>query len=394
MTKRIFIIAGEASGDEHAAKLIYDLKKETNHELTFSGIGGQSMTDAGVKILYPLAQYGVTGFSEVLKQFKHIRSAYKLAKNHILENKIDLLILIDYPGFNLRFAKFAKTQGVKILYYISPQIWAWKAKRIHTIKKYVDVMAVILPFEKILYEKAGIPCYFVGNPLTETTKLHQTPDQLKVKHNLNQSKKIIGLLPGSRKNEIKTLLPIMLDAANKLETKKPQSLQFVLPVASSLKEAMFQPYLSFYPELDLKLISTNNSGIEIICCSESIMTASGTASLQAALLHKPMVIVYKTTPLTFLVATQVIRCAYIGLINLLAHRMIVPELIQRDLTSHHLAEELYRFISDKQYNHKIEQRLKKISKMLEIKSVDCKLAHLVSDLISEEQSNNKRSFKK
>lgn len=394
MPKHIFIIAGEASGDEHAAKLVLELKQEQTDQYTFSGIGGQNMVDAGVNLLYPLAQYGVTGFSEVIKQFSRIRKVFNLAKQYIQNNQIDLLILIDYPGFNLRFAKVAKSLNLKVLYYISPQIWAWKSKRIYTIKRYVDVMAVILPFEKALYEKEKIPCYFVGNPLTETTKLHHTQISLKHKYQLDKDKHIIAVLPGSRNNEVTSLLPIMLDAAALLTKKHPNKLQFIIPVATTIDRNLIQAMTQSYASLSIKLIFENKASIEIMACANSIMVASGTASLQAALLHKPMVIVYKTSVITYAIASQVIKCAYIGLINLLANRMIVPELIQYDLTPQNLATELDKFISNKQYHHKIEQDLINTCKMLEIKSVDCKLAHLVSSLVHNKLSDDKRSFKK
>lgn len=391
-TKNIFIIAGEASGDEHAAKLINELKSLGPDTFSFSGIGGELMSKAGADILYPLAQYGVTGFTEVIKQFKHIQTAYTLAKNYIEKNKIDLIILVDYPGFNLRFAKFAKQKNIKILYYISPQIWAWKEKRIHTIKKCIDTMAVILPFEKEIYKKHNTKAYFVGNPLTETTRTFLTNQEVKTKYNLSQKKKIIGILPGSRVNEIKQILPTMLKSAKILDSKHPKQLQFVLPLASSLKLSNIEPYLK-HINIDIKIVSKENCNIDIMSCCSALMVASGTASLQAALLHKPMIIVYKTSRLTYLIASQVMKCKYIGLINLLAGKMIIPELIQNDFNSSNLAKELNRFITDQKYNLKIEQQLKKISKMLENKSVDCKLAHLVFDLVEQERAPTKEASK-
>lgn len=381
MPKHIFIIAGEASGDEHAAKLVCELKQNGDHEYVFAGIGGDNMANAGVELLYPLAQYGVTGFSEVIKQFSRIRNVFKLAKTHIQNTPIDLLILIDYPGFNLRFAKVAKLHGLKILYYISPQIWAWKSKRIHKIKRYVDTMAVILPFEKDLYKKENIPCYFVGNPLTDTTILSNSVENLKAEYQLNNAKKIIGLLPGSRNNEVINLLPIMLKAARILHEKHPNQLQFVIPIASTIKQTLVNDYVNQFLGLDIKLINKQNATIDVMGCADNLMVASGTASLQAALLNKPMAIIYKTSLLTYVIATQVIKCAYIGLVNLLAQKMIVPELIQDDLSPENLANEMDKYITDEKYNHKIEQNLKNTSKMLEIKSVDCKLAHLVSSLV-------------
>jgi lipid-A-disaccharide synthase len=394
MAKNIFIIAGEASGDEHSAELVRQLDSINQTEpFVFTGIGGQEMASAGVSVLYPLAKYGVTGLTEVVKQFSHIRKAYNRAKAYITTHKIDLLILVDYPGFNLRFAKLAKKHNIKILYYISPQIWAWKAKRIHTIKKYIDTMAVILPFEKALYQKEEIPAFFVGNPITKTTQLTNTPSELKNKYNLSSNKRIISILPGSRPNEIKQLLPTMLEAACMLDKHHPQKLQFTLPIASSLNTALFEPYLS-HCKLDIKLIQRDNCGIELMACADVLMVASGTASLQAALLYKPMVIIYRSSRLTYAIGTQVIQCAYLGLINLLGKKMIVPELIQDDLTALNLFTEVNRFITNDTYTLRIEQQLKKISKMLENKSVDCKLAQLVFEMLTNNQTSTKEASKR
>ncbi len=390
--KKIFLIAGEASGDEHAAQLINELNQQKPElDINFSGIGGDKMAQAGMKLLYPLAQFGVTGATEVIKQFLHIRRAYKLAEHFIKTHTIDLLILIDYPGFNLRFAKLAKKHNIKILYYISPQIWAWKANRIHTIKRNVDAMAVILPFEKDIYQKANVPAYFVGNPLTKTCKLDKPKETLKKQFDLSNHKKIVGLLPGSRSNEVHQLLDTMIEAAQKLDQKLPQQLQFVLPIASSLDPSLIENMIK---DLEIDLISIQHqSSLDIMACCDTLIVASGTASLQAALLHIPMVVVYKASRLTYLIATQVIQCAYLSLANLIPNRLVVPELVQDDYTVENVCTETMRFLCDTAYHAKTVQHLKKISKMLENKSVDCKLAHLVFEMLLNEPQSLKDASK-
>ena len=206
--KKLVIIAGEESGDQHAAAVVRELQA-VNSQIHFSGIGGAHMEDAGVELISDLARFGVTGLSEVLRHAGVIRQAFQRIKAHLRNNPPDLLILVDYPGFNLRLAKFAKKKlGLRVLYYISPQIWAWKAKRIHLIHKYVDHMAVIFPFEKEIYIKAGIPVSFVGHPLlSKLDNIHNTT-MLRDKFSLPKKKRILAILPGSRTHEIERHMPV------------------------------------------------------------------------------------------------------------------------------------------------------------------------------------------
>lgn len=392
MQKHIFIITGEASGDEHAAKLIRELNSQPGvPPLKISGIGGDAMIEAGCEVIYPLAKYGVTGLTEIVQQWKHIRSAFRLGQNFISQNQIDLLILVDYPGFNLRFAKWAKSQGIKILYYISPQIWAWKAKRIHKIKQRVDMMAVILPFEKEIYAKHQIPCRFVGHPLTDQLQLSAPKADLMKRFGLSEAKRQIALLPGSRRNEIKQLLPYMATLAQSLDRKYPDQLQFVLPVASSLTPDILEPYIAGL-SVDLKII-TNASTPDILSCSQLAIVASGTASLQAALLAIPSIIIYRASRLTYVVATQVIQCAYLGLANLIAGKMIQPELVQDDLNDKNLLLQADNLLNNRTVVQNIVRDLKKTSKMLENISIDCRLAQLVFQMLSITKTSIKDTSK-
>ncbi len=366
----LFIIAGEASGDLHGSHLVKNLKKEIP-QLTVTGVGGEKLAEAGTNVLYPLANYGVTGFTEVIKQFQHIHKSFKLAKTFIRKNDIDLVILIDYPGFNLRFAKFAKKLGKKVLYYISPQLWAWKPGRISIIKENVDTMAVIFPFEKHIYQRAGVPCYFVGHPLVKTN----------LNTSNNRYKKLIGLLPGSRTQEIKTLLPIMLEAATKLKQRYPE-LKFVLPIAPTVDTDFIKSFVDKSPlNIHCVRVPTTELLTQVYCA----IVASGTASLEAALCHTPMAIIYKASRLTYCIATQLIQTKYLGLCNLIANKMIVPELLQDDFNSDNLLDVMSQFISDENYHQKTAQRLKKISKMLENNTSDCTLSDLVLRMLNISQ---------
>lgn len=374
--KHIFIIAGEASGDLHAASLVNELQKNDS-TLTFSGIGGKHMLAAGVKVIHPLANYGVTGFSEVISQFKEIKKAFRLAQAFLNQHRIDLVILIDYPGFNLRFAKFAKRNHHKVLYYISPQIWAWKQKRIKTIERYVDTMALILPFEKAIYQKANLNAYFVGHPLAHLMEQTIDSQTFLTRHQLH-GKTLIGLMPGSRPNEIKRLMPVIIESAEKLLRRYP-NMQFILPLASSIDEKSITRYTE---PASLPLSIVREQHYEAIKACHSLIVASGTATLEVSLLNKPFVIIYKTSRLSYTIAMQVIKSRYIGLCNLLANRLVIPELIQDDLTSEHVANAISSYLDNPQYYEKTTHSLKQIGKMLENNAVDCRLSDLVVEALA------------
>ncbi len=373
MPKRIVIIAGEESGDVHSARLIKKLRLQSN-ELIISGIGGKHMEAEGVILLCNLAQYGVTGLTEVVRHARVIRQAFTLIKKHLTEHRPDLLILVDYPGFNLRLAKFAKEQlNLKILYYISPQIWAWKAGRIHTIKKYVDSMAVIFPFEKSLYTKAAVPAYFVGHPLVDAQKT--LPDQhcLRSQFNVPTNKKIIALLPGSRMNEISRLLPVMCASAQSLYKEMPD-IHFIIPIAKTVSSATVRHY---FAKTTLPITYTDGQAVEVAAASDCIVVASGTASLECALLLKPMCIIYKSSLITYIAAMKLMKVKYLGLCNLLENKMIVPELLQYDCNPSELTATIRCLLNNSSVKKNIENNLLKMKNELSSNLADCKLEDLV-----------------
>lgn len=369
----VFIAVGEASGDDHASSLIETLKRESKEPIQFSGLGGDKMKAAGVQLLFPLANHGVTGVTEALSHLSAFYKAYRLAKQAFKSQPIDLLILIDNPGFNLRLAKLAKQYGIRVLYYISPQLWAWKAKRIKQIQKTVDTMAVIFPFEKQLYEQHGVNAHFVGHPLASLSQ-YQSPKPIPGL----AGKTVIGLLPGSRTQEITKLLPNMLSACKELN-KRHNNLLFVLAKAQTAPEHLIKQAMKA-SGLEVSIIEGQTR--DVIKQSHAVVVASGTASLEAALLNTPMAIVYKTSRFTYILASQLVRIAHIGLPNVLAKKMIVPELIQDDFTVEHLTEVLEKLISDKAFYKKTKQALNSISKMLEINTTDCRLSALVLEQLT------------
>jgi lipid-A-disaccharide synthase len=371
--KHVVIVAGEESGDAHAAHLIKQLYIKYPN-ITVSGIGGRHMAAAGAELISDLAHLGVTGFTEVISSFRVIKKAFNAIKHHLIHSKPDCLILVDYPGFNLRLARFAKKKlGIKIIYYISPQIWAWKANRIHTIKECVDVMAVILPFEKKLYEAAGVPVHFVGHPLVNKVSLPEDISSERQKLNLPLSGLLFALLPGSRVNEIKQHMPVLRNTIIHLLNKNP-SCHFVIPVAGTLSMECIASYF-IKDKLPVTLIA--DKALECMKAADFVIVASGTASLECALLEKPMCIIYKSSWLTYYVAMKVLRVKLLGLCNLLSQKMIVPEFLYYDCNPTELSRFITGFMQNPQQQQKMLHQLKTLRKSLSSEQSDCSLLELV-----------------
>ncbi|HHF7343940.1 lipid-A-disaccharide synthase [Legionella feeleii] len=371
--KHIVIIAGEESGDMHAAVLTQQLRAWDNN-LTISGIGGRHMQEAGVQLISDLARFGVTGLSEVIRHLRVINKAFKAIKAHLQTVKPDLLILVDYPGFNLRLAKFAKKKlGTRILYYISPQIWAWKANRIETIRACVDHMAVILPFEKTLYQQAGVPVSFVGHPLVD--KMLPYTDIKNIRENLNlpAEKRLIAMLPGSRNNEIERHMPVLLATAEML-SQQQDNIHFVIPIAGSLNPALVKDY---FAKSKVGVSFIHGHAREVIACSDCAVVASGTASLECALLEKPMCIIYKSSMISYIAAMKLIKVKYLGLCNLLQNEMVVPELLQYDCNATELTRTLSELLIDTEVKERMLRRLKRLKISISSEQADCSLITLV-----------------
>lgn len=380
--KKVVIMAGEASGDQHAAHFVRQLKEKYS-DIQFSGIGGKKMQKAGVNLIQDLSKLNVMGFTEVFFHIYTLIKIFRQMERHLRETKPDLLILVDYPGFNLRLVKSAKAMGIKVLYYISPQIWAWKPGRIKTIQENVDVMAVILPFEKKIYDEANVEAYFVGHPLVDTVKTNLSDKEVREKWKLPLDKKIIGLLPGSRQGEIRRVFPVMLGAAELLSELDPE-LVFVLPIAPTLSAADLLPYMKDI-KVKIHFISSDHYDVEKTC--HSLMITSGTATLEAACLGKPMVIVYKTSFLNYFIAMRLALVKYIGLSNLLANKMLVPEIIQSDLTPENLFAAMRRFLDDPQYYHSVEEQLSAVREILKKDASDKSLAEVIIQTLGLPEKN-------
>ncbi|PJD99154.1 MAG: lipid-A-disaccharide synthase [Legionella sp.] len=376
---KVVIIAGEESGDLHAAKLIGELRK-THPSIQISGIGGQHMQDAGAEIISDLARFGVTGLTEVFRYLGVIKKAMKDIKHHLAKERPDLLILVDYPGFNLRLAKYAKKKlNIRILYYISPQIWAWKAKRIHLIKECVDQMAVILPFEKALYQKADVPVHFVGHPLIEKLAGKFDPIQCRKNLHLPTDKYLIALLPGSRTNEIERHMPILRDTALALQSTYPD-MHFAIPIARTINRIKIQSYFKNTP---ISISFIEDQALACMSAADFVVVASGTASLECALLEKPMCIIYKSSLLTYIAAMKLIKVRFLGLCNLLANKMIVPEFLQYDCNATELVHYIQMVYNDADQSHKMIKELADLKNNLSSNRSDCSLIDLVEKELTE-----------
>lgn len=328
MDKKVFIIAGEESGDQHAASLVERLLKR-DPGLKISGLGGKHLEAQGMHNILDLTQLAITGISGVAGHLFDIYRAFKLTKTYLLKNRPDLVILVDYPGFNLRMAQWIKKHiGCPVVYYISPQIWAWKPKRIEIIKANVSHMAVILPFEKPIYEAANVPVTYVGHPLRD--ELLAIPSQSECRAILNGSmeERWLAILPGSRKGELSRHMPVIIEGL-KLLHQHPnyQDLKVVIPVAQSLNKHSFLPYLKDCPYA-YQLF--DGQAQKVIQASDAVIVASGTASFECAVLGKPSCLVYQSSWLNYYLATRWMKVKYLGLANLLFDQMILPELLQTD----------------------------------------------------------------
>ena len=367
------IVAGEASGDLHAAKLVKSVLQK-QPDCYFYGIGGEDMRAAGVETLVDSSELAVVGIIEVLAHRKVIFGTLNRLRNLLKTDPPDLLILTDYPDFNLRLAQTAKECGVKVLYYISPQVWAWRQGRVKTIRERVDIMAVVFPFEEEFYKKHNVPVRFVGHPLLGEVEPSKPRDELLKEYNLDANKPVVGLFPGSRKSEIKRLLNIILDAAKLLKQQKPD-LQFILPVASTLNADEFKENIE---TAGLDIIIIEQRPYDAIEISDAIITVSGTVTLEIALLETPMVIINKLSWLSYALVSRMLKIDSIGLCNIIAGMNIVPELLQNDATAEKISVEINNILDNKDYTDNMRRNLSRIKDLLDSDRKDN-----ISDIVIE-----------
>jgi lipid-A-disaccharide synthase len=336
---RVMIIAGETSGDLHGAKLVSAMQKR-NDGLVFCGIGGRALKKTGVDILIDASEISVVGITEVFSKTPGILRGLRMVKKTLKTTPPNLLILVDFPDFNLHVASTAKKNKIPILYYISPQIWAWRPGRVKKIGKLVDHMAVILPFEEEFYKEQRIPVTFVGHPLMENNLLSEEA----ISGKWLEDTTVIGLLPGSRHGEIARHLPIMLDAARIL-FQKIKPIKFAISLAPDIEEKYIKDIVKKFDGTDAFEIISGDVR-KIFEKSKIVVAASGTVTLEAAISGAPMIIIYKVSPVSYFLGKNMIQVKHIGLVNLIAGKEIVPELIQREASPNRIANLVIKMLSD------------------------------------------------
>jgi lipid-A-disaccharide synthase len=349
----IFISTGEASGDLHGAKVAEALRRR-REDCRIVGMGGGKMRSAGVEIVVDNAELGVVGLWEVLAHGRAIWRAYRTVKAWLTAERPDVVVLVDYPEFHFQVARLAKRLGLRVVYYISPQIWAWRQGRVRTLARLVDHMIVILPFEVDLYRSAGLPCTLVGHPLLD--ELESAPDRAAVRAAwaIPTSRAVIGLFPGSRVAEVRRHLPVMVAAAECLARQRPE-LTVVLAESTTVPAEEFEPYLK---AAAVPITVKRGEPTATLAVSDAVIVASGTITLQAALLQTPMVIIYKVALLTWIIARSLVRVPYAGLPNLIAGEGIVPELLQSAVSPDAISARLASWLED---THRLDLVRKQLS---------------------------------
>ncbi|MGH8548783.1 MAG: lipid-A-disaccharide synthase [Methylococcales bacterium] len=355
----VMLVAGEASGDQHAANLFLELQEQLPGVRGF-GMGGANMRKAGIDVRYDSSEIAVIGLDGLIRRYPTIRKALRFMQKMVCDEQPDLLICVDYKEFNFRLARHAKASGVKVLFYVSPQFWAWRPGRVKKYGRVVDHMAVIFPFEVAFYEAHRIPVSFVGHPLADAVHPSMTKAEALDQLNLDDSKPIVGLLPGSRAGEIKRLLPVMMRASGKLREKFP-GIQFVLVQATSVNDSQIAGILK---PLDPDLRIIKGRLYDAIQCCDAVITSSGTVTLEVALLGVPMVITYKVTPITYLIGRLLVNIPFIGLPNIISGRKIVEELIQHRATPDAIANEVDKILSDAEYAAQMSRNLDRVRERL------------------------------
>ncbi|MGI6637942.1 MAG: lipid-A-disaccharide synthase [Desulfobulbus sp.] len=383
-TGTVMIVAGEASGDMHGAALVQAMR-QLRPELHFCGMGGRELQAAGVELLYDAAKLAVVGAVEVLSHLGDILQARRALLRRMRAQAPKLLILIDYPDFNLLLASQAKKLGIPILYYISPQIWAWRKKRVHTIGRLADCVAVILPFEEQLYRDHGYRAVFVGHPLLDRVHPTLSRSQFMQKHQLAADNQLIGLLPGSRKKEIQALLPIFLATAATLCSQDPQQQRtFLIPQASTISRSLLEEHglAAYQGRIDCRVISEDRYSMMAAC--DACLAASGTVTLELALLRVPSVVAYRVAAHTYWLGKLIIRSLpFFSLPNLIASREIVPELLQHNVTPQQLLLKLKQLLVEGPVRNTMQEGFSELRLLLGETGAAKRTAALALEILGE-----------
>ncbi len=377
--RHILIVAGEASGDLHGAALVRALRK-LDDSLIIRGIGGRKMGEAGVDIIAHSSDLAVVGLTEVFSKLKNLLKAHGTMRSLLRKTGPDLLILIDFPDFNISLASTAARYNVPVLYYISPQVWAWRRGRVKKIARRVDKMAVILPFEKEFYRKtgAGIDVEYVGHPVMDAIPEGLDRDSIAGELCPGGGRPVLGLLPGSRTDEIRNLLPSMIGAAEILSSRHP-GLHCVLPLAPTISRELVQSFIDRTP---LKIIVAQRDIYSVLKVCDLALVASGTATLETALMGVPMVVAYRVSPLSFAIGKMVINVPYVSIVNLIAGEEAVPEVLQDAVTPEALAEKASMILDNEEYRNGMLMKLGKIREGMGDRGASDRTARIALNMIS------------
>lgn len=370
--KTLLIVSGESSGELYGALLAGELKKKLP-DISIFGVGGERMRAAGVEVFREVSH--AFGGTEALRALKELKKTFDQVLRKTDELRPPLAVLIDFPDFNFKLALELKKRGIKILYYVSPQVWAWRAKRIKKMAGFVDRIALVLPFEEDLYMKEGIPCEFVGHPIMD--EICGMAEANKSALGLDSMRPVLSILPGSRPSELAKLLPVLIETVPLLKKEFPQ-FQYFVPLAPNLKIGIFEKEFS---ELrSLGVVVKKESALKALSVSEAAVIASGTATLQSALLGTPFVVIYKLSPLTFFIGRMLVKVKYVTLLNILLDKEVARELLQKDVTPENILAELKKILSQKNYSQQIKSELSKVRAMFEGKRASQRVAEMAMEM--------------
>ena len=373
MLRRVLIIAGEASGDGHGAGVVRELKRRVP-DLDVYGVGGDGMRQAGMDLLAHISGLAFMGFVEVVRHLGVIRRLESTLARALQERRPDVVVLIDYPGFNLRFARRARQLGIPVLYYISPQVWAWHRGRVRRMRHLVSRMKVVFPFEVEIYRQAGVDVEFVGHPLAERIGSNVTRDSFFRQHTLDPGRRLLGIFPGSRHQEIERILPVMLQAAGLVQ--QTHDVQVALSVAPSLGVEVVRPYLT-----DARgVVAIEHGTYDLMCHADAGLVTSGTATLEMGWFGTPMAVVYRTSFPTYVLGRMLVRVDTIALCNIVAGSRVVPEYIQHEATPDRLASAVARMLDDEAYAAGMRAQLSVIRRNLGGPGASRRVAEAVLDL--------------
>lgn len=375
--RKIFWIAGEKSGDLHAGKVLEELQRR-HPDWQHGGIGGPVMAEWGFQQLFQFDRFAVMGFIEVIKHLPFFFQVEKKIRQYFVENRPDLVVLVDYPGLNLRIARMANKLQIPVLYYICPQFWAWKSHRLLDLKRYTRHVANILPFETSLLQQAGIPSTYVGHPIAEEIEVKISREQFAERYNLNSNKRWLGFLPGSRNTEIHKMLPLYLETIAGLS---PNDNEFLISHSSSVSASLFRKILQKYPGLNYHILEQDNYAL--MKYSDLVVVTSGTATLETAYLGTPFIIAYKANPLSFALGKRIVKIRRIGLPNIILDRDLASELIQNDATPHNLRCHITDILSDPATCRNFREELRLLHDLLGKNSASRGTAGIIEGLLHE-----------